>query len=71
MTVMNDRSQGGSVLEKGRIELMQNRKMYHDDQRGVDEALNERYPDGSGIIVPATYRLQLVERKNEFSYQRP
>jgi len=27
VTVMNDRSQGGSVLKKGRIELMQNRRM--------------------------------------------
>ena len=36
MTVMNDRSQGGSVIERGRIELMQNRRMNEDDWRGVD-----------------------------------
>lgn len=41
MTVMNDRSQGGSVVEKGRIELMQNRRLHGDDNRGVDENLNE------------------------------
>lgn len=71
MTVMNDRSQGGSVIEKGRIELMQNRRLFHDDSRGVDENLNERDSNGNPIIVPATYRLQFVERANEYSYQRP
>ena len=35
ITVMNDRSQGGSVLENGTIELMQNRRLMHDDRRGV------------------------------------
>ena len=35
ITVMNDRSQGGSVLENGTIELMQNRRLMHDDHRGV------------------------------------
>ena len=67
MTVMNDRSQGGSVLQKGRIELMQNRRLFHDDWRGVEEALNERDPDGQGIIVPATYRLHLFERDRDYS----
>lgn len=38
---MNDRSQGGSVLKNGRIELMQNRRLNEDDQRGIDEPLNE------------------------------
>ena len=38
---MNDRSQGGSVLKNGRFELMQNRRLNEDDQRGIDEPLNE------------------------------
>lgn len=41
MTVMNDRSQGGSVVKEGRIELMQNRRLFKDDGRGVEECLNE------------------------------
>lgn len=41
MTVMNSRSQGGSVLKKGRIELMQNRRLQKDDSRGMGEPLNE------------------------------
>jgi lysosomal alpha-mannosidase len=40
MIVMNDRSQGGSVLKDGRVELMQNRRCNLDDWRGVGEALN-------------------------------
>ena len=70
MTVLNDRSQGGSVLKKGRIELMQNRRLFHDDWRGVEEPLNETDQYGNGIIVPATYRLQFFDRKTEDSYQR-
>lgn len=54
-TVMNDRSQGGSVLEAGRVEFMQNRRLNIDDWRGVDEALNEVDAKGNGISVPATY----------------
>lgn len=57
MTVMNDRSQGGSSLNTGSIELMQNRRLYYDDYRGVDAALNETNAYGNGITVPATYYL--------------
>lgn len=42
MTVMNDRSQAGSVIMDGRIELMQNRRQNVDDWRGVNEVLNEK-----------------------------
>jgi len=38
---MNDRSQGGSSLNKGEIELMIQRRILHDDDRGLGEALNE------------------------------
>ena len=55
MTVMNDRSQGGSSLSNGRIELMQNRRLYYDDYRGVGEALNETNDADIGITVPVTY----------------
>ena len=58
---MNDRSQGGSSLKPGRIELMQNRRLSKDDGRGVNEALNEIAPYG-GIYISATYRVMLTER---------
>lgn len=39
MTVMNDRSQGGSSLRKGEVEIMINRKTWFDDNRGSYEPL--------------------------------
>ena len=42
---MNDRSQGGSSLKSGEIELMLHRRFLIDDDRGVEEALNERVPN--------------------------
>ena len=35
-TIMNHHSQGGGSIEKGTIELMQNRRLLHDDDKGVD-----------------------------------
>ena len=55
MTVMNDRSQGGSVLENGSIEIMQNRRLLKDDGRGVSEALNEENKKGEGHQVNVRY----------------
>lgn len=40
-TIMNDRSQAGSALEAGQIQLMQNRRIAADDHRGMGEYLNE------------------------------
>lgn len=37
MTLMNDRSQGGSSLKNGSIEIMIHRRILCDDDRGVDE----------------------------------
>lgn len=69
-TVMNDRSQGGSVYENGRIELMQNRRGNVDDGRGVGEALDETTSTGVGITVPATYYVQYFNRLTQKSLQR-
>jgi hypothetical protein len=55
MTVMNTRAQGGSVINPGRIELMHNRRINKDDDRGMGEPLNEMDANGDGISVPATY----------------
>lgn len=38
-SVINDRSQGGTSLKSGTIELMQNRAIPSDDRKGVDEYL--------------------------------
>lgn len=52
---MNSRSQGGSVVKTGRIELMQHRKLYYDDSRGMGEGLTEIDELGNPIKVPAQY----------------
>lgn len=70
MTVMNDRSQGGSSTVNGRLELMQNRRLFHDDDRGVGEPLNETTMYNYGIQVHATYHFQLFNRSTEPSCQR-
>ena len=57
MTVMNDRAQGGSSIDNGSIELMQNRRLLYDDNRGLDVPLNERQLNGKGITVNASYRV--------------
>ena len=49
---------------------MQNRRLIYDDQRGVNECLNETDQYGNGITVPATYRLEYLERNNSNSSQR-
>jgi hypothetical protein len=70
-TVMNDRSQGGSVLTDGSVELMQNRRLLYDDWRGVGEALNETNKEGVGIEVDATYYLTIADLSvGEVSNQR-
>ena len=43
---MNDRAQGGSALAEGTIELMQNRRLFFDDNRGVEQVLNETDSNG-------------------------
>ena len=42
MTVMNDRSQGGSSLEDGSVVLTHNRACVADDHKGLEEVLDER-----------------------------
>jgi len=69
-TVMNDRSQGGSSLEDGTIQLMQNRRIYGDDNKGMGEYLNERDPiTHKGIRVPATYYVEVIDTNTTTSAQ--
>lgn len=49
VAVLNDRSQGGSVLRPGEIELMIHRRLLQDDGRGVEEPLNETGADREGL----------------------
>ena len=51
--VLNDRSQAGSSLHNGQIDLMIQRRLYFDDDRGVEEALDEHDEFGNGLGVTA------------------
>ena len=57
MTLLTPRSLGGSSLSKGQIEVMHNRRLYRDDSKGVNEALNETDATGNGMTVTTTYYL--------------
>ena len=70
MTIMTDRSQGGAVIDKSKIELMINRRLYYDDNRGVDEALNETDSLGHGITVPLSFYMEIFLYKEDKSLQR-
>jgi len=69
-TLMNDRAQGGSSLTPGSLELMQNRRIAADDNKGVNEFLNETDSNGQGQRVPATYYVQLFNTSTGASKQR-
>ncbi|KAL0464041.1 UNVERIFIED_CONTAM: Alpha-mannosidase [Sesamum latifolium] len=62
LSVLVDRSVGGSSITDGEVEIMLHRRLLHDDGRGVDEALNEkvRVRDScSGLTVQGKYYLRL------------
>ena len=61
LEALNDRNQGATSLQNGTLEFMIQRRMYRDDQRGVDEALNETDPNspegrGRGVIAKHYFR---------------
>lgn len=47
--MLTDRSQGGTVMRPGEIEIMIHRRLLADDGRGVDEPLNETDADKQGL----------------------
>uniref|UniRef100_A0A8C2SJT5 Alpha-mannosidase n=1 Tax=Capra hircus TaxID=9925 RepID=A0A8C2SJT5_CAPHI len=59
LTVLTDRSQGGSSLTDGSLELMVHRRLLKDDARGVGEPLNR---EGSGLWVRGRH-LVLLDKK--------
>eukprot|EP00091_Calanus_sinicus_P009037 TRINITY_DN21403_c0_g1_i1.p1 TRINITY_DN21403_c0_g1~~TRINITY_DN21403_c0_g1_i1.p1 ORF type:complete len:168 (-),score=34.17 TRINITY_DN21403_c0_g1_i1:46-549(-) len=56
MTVITDRSQGGSSLKDGQLELMVHRRCLHDDWFGVGESLMED-AYGQGLVVRGQHYL--------------
>jgi hypothetical protein len=77
LSVVVDRSQGGSSLQDGTLELMVQRRNLADDAKGVGEPLNETsggmtpYPPygnaervGDGVIIRGTHRIMIGKGLN-------
>lgn len=67
LSILTDRSEGGSSINNGEIELMLHRRLLFDDAFGVGEALNERYSsyNSQGLIVRGKHRIMLSNSANE------
>ncbi|CAK65951.1 unnamed protein product (macronuclear) [Paramecium tetraurelia] len=62
--LLNDRSQGGSSLENGQIEIMIQRRLLQDDSRGVGEALKETDEKGNGLVQNIQHKLTFFNIQN-------
>ena len=62
MNVLTDRSQGGTSMKDGQIEVMLHRRILHDDAFGVGEALNEE-AYGQGLVIRGRHWVQVTEGK--------
>jgi len=62
LSVTTDRTQGGSSMVDGSLELMVHRRLQMDDRRGVGEPINEPGLDmsGSGLVVRCLHRLSVL-----------
>ena len=60
LTILTDRSLGGSSLKNGSMEIMLHRRLLADDKRGVGEPLNEPGVQGKGLIVRGKLCLTLA-----------
>jgi len=58
-SVVTDRSNGGSSMLDGSLELMVHRRLSVDDNRGVGEPLNETGINGLGLIARGVHHITL------------
>lgn len=63
VSVLTDRSVGGTSLNNGDLEVMVHRRLLHDDAFGVGEALNETV-NGIGLVVRGSHRILNINPKN-------
>uniref|UniRef100_A0A672YR33 Alpha-mannosidase n=1 Tax=Sphaeramia orbicularis TaxID=375764 RepID=A0A672YR33_9TELE len=72
LTVVTDRSQGGSSIHNGSLEIMLHRRLLYDDVRGVAEPLNETsaiFPEG--LVVRGRLLLSLDRPASAADKHRP
>ncbi|XP_066143340.1 lysosomal alpha-mannosidase-like [Euwallacea fornicatus] len=67
VAVLNERSQGGSSLGEGQIELMVHRRLLKDDNKGVAEPLNETEFGDQGVVARGQHYLVLGPSDEETS----
>lgn len=60
LTILNDRSQGGSSIKDGQVEVMLHRRLLVDDFLGVGEPLNEPGVLGAGLVIKGIHRVLLT-----------
>ncbi|KAK9903926.1 hypothetical protein WJX75_000663 [Coccomyxa subellipsoidea] len=75
LAVVTDRSQGGSSLKQGQVELMVHRRIFRDDRRGVAENLNETMCGCTncncpGLVARGTHYLTVQGSDTAASYRR-
>uniref|UniRef100_A0AC35FAW4 Alpha-mannosidase n=1 Tax=Panagrolaimus sp. PS1159 TaxID=55785 RepID=A0AC35FAW4_9BILA len=71
LSILTDRSQGGTSLTDGNVELMLHRRMYDDDSFGVEEPLDEPGNDKRGLVARGRQWLILEPKtKNSQKEQR-
>lgn len=63
LAILNDRAQGGSSLSDGSVEIMVHRRLLHDDNCGVNEALNET-AFGQGLVARGIHYLSVTSKKS-------
>jgi len=80
LTILNDRSQGGSSMNDGQLEIMVHRRTLVDDRRGVGEPINETqgitaYPNpvrvGPGMGISGTHHVLLTPPSSAAMAYRP
>ncbi|XP_070572085.1 lysosomal alpha-mannosidase-like isoform X2 [Ptychodera flava] len=71
LTVLTDRSQGGSSLVDGALELMIHRRLLHNSGGGLNEALNETGQYGDGLIVRGKHYVILEKPGKSAKVHRP
>lgn len=70
MSVLTDRTQGGTSLQNGSAELMVHRRLLHDDYFGVGEPLNEPGVDGKGLVIRGRHQVLISSLEKAASQHR-